>query len=122
MVGSQLSSSMVQPQNPNCLVRPQLFNTMVGTHFSPSLSDPTSQHHSQTPTSTVCLNDRQPNCLLSWPKVNLQLSLFQNLQILRTIASRHDVIQPISYLGFIMTIVIVISFVREHKLYPVLCT
>ena len=48
-----------------------------------------------------------------WPKVNSQLSLFQNLQILRTITSRHDIIHtpgPISYLGFIMTIVIVISF------------
>ena len=52
----------------------------------------TSHHHDRTPTSTVCLNGRQLNCLSTWPKVNSQLPLFQNLQILRTIASGHDVI------------------------------
>ena len=37
-------------------------------------------------------------------------------------AWRHPHSNPISCLGFIMTIVIVISFVRECILYPMLCT
>ena len=55
-----------------------------------------------------------------WSNVNLQLTLFQKPQILRTISSEHDIIhtQAISYLGFIMTIVIVISFTRERKTVP----
>ena len=54
----------------------------------------------------------------------LPTDFIQNLQILKTIASRHDVIHitAISYLGFIMTVVFVISFVYECKLYPILCT
>ena len=55
--------------------------------------------------------------------VGTQLHLFQNLPNLRTIASGHDVIHTpfsIFYLGFIMSIVI--SFARERKLYPMLCT
>ena len=105
--------------------------------------------------STVCINGRQPNCLSTWanvnfqtlnsmaensvlyaimaetklsptwPPVNSQLTLFQNLQILGTIASEHDVIHTpnhISYLGFIMTIVIVISFACKCKPYLILCT
>ena len=90
-------------------------------NFTTSLSDPTSHHHGGTPTSTVCLNGRQPNCLPTSSTVNSQLTLFQNLQILRTIASGHDS-RHISYLGFIMTIVIFISFAHERKLYPMLCT
>ena len=35
---------------------------------------------------------QQLNCLPAWSLVNSQLTLFQNLQILRTIASGHDVI------------------------------
>ena len=61
-------------------------------NFWTSLSDPTCHHHGRTPTSTVCLHGRQPNCLSTYSKVNSQLTLFQNLQILRTIASRHDII------------------------------
>ena len=61
-------------------------------NFSISLSDPTSHHHCRTPTSTVCHWGRQPNCLSTWPKVNSQLTLFQNLQFLRALSSGHDVI------------------------------
>ena len=50
----------------DCLVGLQLLNIMV-----------------EPPTSTVCLHG---------PMSTFQLTLFQNLQILRTIASRHDVI------------------------------
>ena len=53
---------------------------------------PTSHHHGRTPTSTVCHWGRQLNCLPTSSKVNSQMTLFQNLQILRTIASGHDVI------------------------------
>ena len=44
--------------------------------------------------------------------------VFQNPQILRTISSEHDVIHtpaPFPVWGFIMTIVIDISFARERK-------
>ena len=59
---------------------------------------PTSQHHGRTPTSSVCLNDRQPNCLPTWSTVNSQMTHFQKLQILRTIASGYDVIHtPASF-------------------------
>ena len=50
--------------------------------------------------------------------VQPQLTLFQNPQILRTISSGHDVIEtpaPFPVWGFIMTIVIVISFATEYK-------
>ena len=55
------------------------------------------------------------------PMVQSQLTLFQNPQILRTISSRHDVIHtPASFpvWGFIMTMVIVISFAYECKTTP----
>ena len=58
---------------------------------------PTSQNHGRTPTLTVCHWGRQPNCLSTWPKVNSQLTLFQNLQILRTLASEHDVIHTLAH-------------------------
>ena len=51
----------------------------------------------------------------------LQLTLFQNPQILGTISSGHDVIHtpaPLTVWGFIMTMVIVISFARERKTAP----
>ena len=60
------------------------------------------------------------NFLSPWPNLNSQLTLFQNPQILRTISSGHDIIHtpvPFPSWGFIMTMVIVISFVHEHKLY-----
>ena len=75
----------------------QLLNIMVWTQLQ--LSDSTSHHYGRTPTSTVCLNGRQPNCLATSSTVNSQLTLFQNLQILRTMASGHDVIHaPASFL------------------------
>ena len=58
---------------------------------------------------------------LSASMINFQLILFQNPQILRTISSGNDVINTpalISCLGFIMTMVIVISFARERKAVP----
>ena len=69
--------------------------------------------------SQLQLNGRELNSLPTWSNVNPQLTLFQNPQILRTISSGHDVIQPpISCLGFIMTMVIVISFAHERKTVP----
>ena len=70
--------------------------------------------------STLCPNSRELNYLPTWSNVNFQLTLLQNPQILRTISSGHDVIHtpaPFPVWGFIMTMVIVISFVRERKLH-----
>ena len=50
--------------------------------------------------------------------VQSQLMSFQNPQILKTILFGHDVIHtpaPFRVWGFIMTVVIVISFAHEHK-------
>ena len=58
---------------------------------------------------------------LQRPKSKSQRTLLQNPQILRTISSGHDVIHtPASFpiWGFIMTMVIVIFFAREHKTVP----
>ena len=55
---------------------------------------------------------------LSASMVQSQLTLLQNPQIHRTISSGHDVIHtPASFpvKGFIMTMVIVISFAHERK-------
>ena len=62
-----------------------------------------------------------PITRLHGPISTSQLTVFQNPQILRTISSRHDIIHtpaPFPIWGFIMTIVIVISFVRERKTVP----
>ena len=84
-------------------------------NFLISLSDPTSQHHGRTPTSTVCLNG--PQSTPNWPF----FSKSSNSQDHHFRAWRHSHSSPISYLGFIMTIVIVISFVHEYKTVPNVC-
>ena len=59
--------------------------------------------------SVLCLNDRELICLPAWSNVNLQLTLFQNPQILRTISSGHEVIHtpaPYPVWEFIITMVI----------------
>ena len=61
------------------------------------------------------------NYQLDLPTVESQLTSFSKSPNSQPIASGHDVVHtlaPISYLGFIMTIVIVISSARERKLYP----
>ena len=60
------------------------------------------------------------NSLPQWQKLNSNWCLFQNQQILRTISYGHDVIHtpdPFPVWGFIMTMVIVISFALERKLH-----
>ena len=62
----------------------------------------------------------QVNSQLDWPTVETQLTCFSKYPNSQLIAPGHDVIHtPVSffYLGFIMTIVIVISSERERKLY-----
>ena len=142
---------MTKFRNKNRIFSPNAWNiSRYNLNFSTPLSDPTSQHHVRTPTSqhhgrtptynhgrtptynhgrtppsTVCLNARQPNCLPAWSKVNSQLTLFQNLQILRIITSgiwHHSHSSLIFYRGFMMTIVIVRSFAHERKLYPIPCS
>ena len=66
---------------------------------------------------TTSFNGRNPTLPST---VKIQLMSFQNPQILRTISSGHDVIRapaPFPVWEFIMTMVIVISFVHERKLY-----
>ena len=62
------------------------------------------------------------NCLPTWSNLNFELTFFfQNPQILRTISSGHDVIltlAPFPVWGFIMTMVIVISFAFERRTVP----
>ena len=112
-------------------------------NFSPSWSDltshhhgrtptshhygraPTSQHHYRTPTSTVCLWGRQPNCLLTFSKVNSQLTWFFKSSILRTIASGHDVIHtPASFpiWGLSWQLWLPYPLRTSVKLYPMLCS
>ena len=81
---------------------------------------PTTQLHGRK-LNSLCPNGRELNCLPAWSNVKFQLTLFQNPQILRTIFNGHDVIHtpsPIAYLGFIMTMVIVISITEERKTVP----
>ena len=89
MAETQFSACMVQSQIVNCMVGPQLLNTMVGPQLLNTMVGP-------------------------------QLNLFQNLPNSQPISSGHDVIHTpalISCLGFIMTMVIIISFARECKLH-----
>ena len=69
----------------------------------------------------LCPNGRELNCLPAWSNLNPKLTVFQNPQILRTISSEHDVIHtpaPFPVWGFIVTMVMVISFARERKTVP----
>ena len=113
------------------ITTPTTFGTSRGVldlHLHHS-GTPTSYHHCRTQLLTIMVGPQlqlfaikadNPTLCPHGPKITPQLTLFQNFQILMTIASAHDVIHSpvISYLGFIMTIMIVISFARKRKLYP----
>ena len=98
------------------VVQSQFLNIMVGPNFSNSWSDPNFK------------------CLPQWQTTQLSAYMAQSqlptdviFKILNFSAHhfrawRHSHSNPISYQGFIMTIVIVIFFARECKLYPMLCT
>ena len=83
---------------------------------------PTSQHHWRTQLLLSAIEADNPTVCLHRPKSTFNWRIFQNLQILSTIAWRYSHSSPISYLGFIMTMVTVISFAHERKLYRMLCT
>ena len=77
--------------------------------------------------STTSFNGQNPTHVLNGQNPTLasmvqsQLLSFQNPQILRTISSGNDVIHcpaPFSVWGFIITMVIVISFAHERKTAP----
>ena len=91
----------------NTMVGPELFNTMVGTQLQLSAS--------MAENPTVCLHG--PKSTPNW-----LFSKSSNSHDHRFRAWRHSHSSPISYVGFIMTMLIVISFACEHKLYPLLCT
>ena len=64
------------------------------------------------------LNGRISYSSTPWSNLNFRLTLFQNPQIIRMIFSGHDIIHPPALFpvwGFIMTMVIVISFAIERK-------
>ena len=106
------------------VVQSQFLNPMFGTQLSSSMAETRpSGSNLKIPTSTVCLNSRESNCLPTWSKVNSQLTLFQNLQILSTIASGHDVIHtPASFpIWGLLWLVIVKSFARKCKTVPNIC-
>ena len=75
-------------------------------------------HASTAEDPTLCLNGRNSTlCLHS----SILIDSFQNPQILRTISSRHDIIHTLASFpvwGFIMTMVIVISFAHKRKTAP----
>ena len=98
--------------------------------FSNILCKQNSQMPGRTPNFSTSWSDSNFNCLPkwqrtqlspTWPKVNLPTDSFSkssNSQDHRFLAWRHSHSRPVFYLGFIMTIVIVISFARERKTVP----
>ena len=100
MVGSQLLNTMVRPQLLNTMVRPELLNTMVGTQLqlSASMTDnPTTQLHGGE-LNSLCPNSRGLIVYLHSPQSTPNYLVFQNPPILRTIASGHEVIHtPASF-------------------------
>ena len=138
MAGTQLSSSMVQPQNPNCLVGSQLLNTMVLIQLLNIIVGPQTLN---TMVLTQLLNIMvNPNFSTPWSELNFYcLPLKQTTQLSAYIVHSqlptdsfwkssnpqdhrfrvcHSLSSPIFYLGFIMTIVIVMSFAHERKTVP----
>ena len=75
-----------------------------------------------SPLQLSAIEAGNPTLSLHCPKSTQSFSKFSNSQDHRFRAWRHSHSSPISYVGFIMTIVIVISFAHERKLYPMLCT
>ena len=95
-----------------CAVHLVMFKIPVGR----DPKNPTTSFNGPSPTLASMAETQ-----LSASMVQSQLTLFQNSQILRTISSRHDVIHtptPFPVWGFIMTMVIVISFARKCKTAP----
>ena len=94
------------------VIQSQFLNITVRPNFSTSWSDP----------NFNCLPLRQTTQLSAYmaPKStpNWRFSKSSNSQDHCFQAWCHSHFSLISYLGFIMTIVIVISFAHKHKLYP----
>ena len=107
---------VVQCQFLNIMVSPQLLNITVGPNFLTSWSDPQLQlYASMADNPTVCLH------------VQSQLPTDVFLKILKfsgpsLLSMTSFTLKPHFLSGFLMTIVILISFARERKLYPILCT
>ena len=103
-VQSQLLNTMVGPQFLNTMVGPQLLNTMVGPQFLNTMV--------RTQLSAYMVQSQLPTDSFS-KSSNSQDHRFQ--------AWRHPHSSLITYLEFIMTIVIVISFAHERKTVPNVC-
>ena len=104
-------------RNHTMLITPTTFGTSRGLISNSQLHGrtPTSQHHGRTQLLHTMFGPQLHNIIL-----RTQLNLFQKLPNSQPISSGHDVIHtPASFpvWGFIMTMVIVISFARERKLH-----
>ena len=85
VVQSQFLNSMVLTQLLNTIFGLQILNTIVLPNFSPSWSDPI-----MVGPQLSAIEADNPTVWLHGPKSNPNWPVFQNLQILRTIASGHD--------------------------------
>ena len=106
---------VVQSQFLNTMVGPQLLNIIVGPNFWPSWSNPNFNWLPQWQTSQLSAYIVQNQLPILFFKI-FQFS-GPSLPGMTSFT-----LQLIFYLGFIRTIVIVISFAHECKLYLMLCT
>ena len=99
MAGTQLSYSMVQAQNPNCLVGPQLLTIMVGPQLQQSdieADNPTTRLHGRE-LSSLYLNGRDSIVYLPGP-LSTPNCLFFKSSNSQDHRFRHDVIHtPASF-------------------------
>ena len=111
MVGTQLSSSMVQPQNPNCNCLPPWQRTQLSTYIVQcQLSTAWSGFNFSAPWS-------DPYFSTPWSELTESFSKSSKFSAHPLRAWRQPHSGPIFCLGFIMKMVIVVSFTQERKLH-----
>ena len=121
MVLTQFLKIMVGTQLPNCL--PLRQTNRLSIYMAQSQLSNSRLHGREL--NSLCPNGRDKNCLPGWPIVNSQLTLFQSLQILRTIASGHDVIHTTPSFpiwGLLWQLWLSYPLHVSAELYPILCT
>ena len=105
----------IRPQK--CAAHPVMFKISVGRN--PKNPTTSSMVKIQLSTSKSMAGTQLSACMV---QCQLSTDLFLKSSNSQPISSGHPHSSPISCLGFIMTIVIVISFVHEHKTVPNDCT
>ena len=131
IVHSQLPAAWLDPNfsTPWSELNSMAENSIVCLH-GPILNP---QHHCQTQLLYIMVGSQlqlsgieadNPTFCLHGPKSTPNWLFFKILKFSgpSLLGMTSFTLQPIFYLGFIMTVVIVISLARERKLYPVLCT